>query len=74
MINQPRILIKNQNMYKIATKFYCQAHALGLTVDTVLSSSSDQSESCLRFPLPIRKQNLALSTLSDSCKLRNLSV
>ena len=42
--------------------------------DTVVSSSSDQSESCLHFPLPIRKQDLALSTLSDSCKLRNLSV
>ena len=42
--------------------------------NTVLSSSSDQSESCLHFPLPIRKQDLALSTLSDSCALRNLSV
>ena len=42
--------------------------------DTVLSSSSDQSESCLHFGLPIRKQDLALSTLSDSCKLRNFTV
>ena len=42
--------------------------------NTVLSCRPDQSESCLHFPLPIRKQDLALTTLSESCELRNSTV
>ena len=69
--------IKNGIGNLVIERFFKNWHVKTYRVqksDTVLSSSSDQSESCLHFPLAIRKQDPALSTLSDSCKLRNFTV